>query len=219
MERVVSSEISIVILNGGGSRRMGTDKARIILDPLESLSMIDRVLQIASSLSNDVLLVGGDRVPSARTEHHVADLYPNEGPLGGLVTGLGVMRHERCLLLACDMPFVSRELVRQMVAVDESLDVMAQSRQSRIEPFHAIYHRRCLASAIALLAEGERSLQRLLATLDCHLVPEAIVDAVDPLQWSSFNVNTPADLDVARRHAAELRDAEDRPEAGRCLAL
>jgi molybdopterin-guanine dinucleotide biosynthesis protein A len=208
LTQIVTPAISIVILNGGRSRRMGMNKSQVVLDPDDSLSLIERILHVVSSLSDDVLIVGGGNGASIGNTRHVEDAYPGQGPLGGLVTGMGAMRYGRCLLLACDMPFVNIELVRLMAALGAE-DVVAQTRESRIEPFHAIYHRRCLPRAVALLAEGERSMERFLLAIDRRLVPETIIDAIDPKGWSLLNINTPADLLVARIHASELRVAAD----------
>lgn len=199
-------EISVIVLAGGGSRRMGQDKSNLLLqvDGIHPNTMLDRVLHAAGLLSRDVLVVGRESGSATSAARYIPDVFPGRGPLGGLLTGLRAMRHDRCLLLACDMPFVNVALARQMIALDAESDVTAIMTGSRVEPFNAIYHRRCLTAAESAFASEDRSLGHLMTMLDCTLVPDAMIEALDPERWCLFNVNTPDDFGLARRHAADM---------------
>lgn len=200
-------EISVIVLAGGGSRRMGQDKAKLVLDAegAHAVTMIDRVLRAAALLSRDILVVGREEGSAENAARFIPDAFPGTGPLGGLLTGLRAMRHDRCLLLACDMPFVNIALARQMIALDAESDVTAIGTGSRVEPFHAVYQRRCLIAAESVFAGENRSLGQFLSMLECCLVPNRMIEALDPERWCLFNVNTPEDFELARRHARDVR--------------
>lgn len=200
-------EISVLVLAGGGSRRMGQDKAKLVLDAedAQAITMIDRVLRVAALLSRDILIVGREQGSAENAARFIPDAFPGKGPLGGLLTGLRAMHHDRCLLLACDMPFVNIALARQMFALDAESDVTAIVTCSRMEPFHAVYHRRCLTAAESVFVGENRSLGQFLSTLERCLVPDTMIEALDPERWCLFNVNTPDDFGVAQRHARDIR--------------
>src|SRR5258706_6638023 len=85
----------VCILAGGLSRRMGTDKARLRLG---SRTMLQHVQAAAKATGLPVRVIS-------------KDLIPNCGPLGGLYTALKTTKHDAILALACDMPFVTPDLL------------------------------------------------------------------------------------------------------------
>src|SRR2546421_7517772 len=88
-----------IVLAGGKSARMGANKATL---ELGGRSLVDLAIQAVSRVTEPVIVVGGrDILPEA-----VNDLFPGEGPLGGLITGLESLGHGAHLAVACDMPFI-----------------------------------------------------------------------------------------------------------------
>lgn len=198
--------ITAVVLAGGQSRRMGQDKAALALDPTSPLTMIEMVIRGLQPVADDIVVVGGEwdrRLVGARW---VADAFPGEGPVGGLVTGLLAMRDDfnRSLVTPCDLPFLETDVLASMVATQTGADVIGLPARSpggpAIEPFPAVYHRRCLPGVADYFQRGGRSMRGLLGRLTCAALPEGTIEAHDPERWTLFNVNTPAELAVARAH-------------------
>ncbi|MGQ0551860.1 MAG: molybdenum cofactor guanylyltransferase [Planctomycetota bacterium] len=114
------ARLSVVILAGGEASRLGGHK----LDRLVGgRPLIECVLELSHSLSDDVLLLAGERRLPPRAPGDVAERPPLRilpdapdlvGPVAGLVAGLSAARHEWTLLLACDMPFVDPRIVHWM---------------------------------------------------------------------------------------------------------
>src|ERR1043166_3834880 len=94
------SKTEIAILGGGLSSRMGRDKGRI---KLGSEPLLDRATRIAASTGLPVKVIRKDLVERC-------------GPLGGVVTAFTQSESEAIVFLACDMPFVSAELIQRLVA-------------------------------------------------------------------------------------------------------
>ncbi len=132
----MSEGLSVLILAGGRSRRMGQDKSWMVLD---GMPLVERVVRRVLPLADEVLLsrehrrnlLTSSRGLSAVPARVVADLYPDAGPLAGLHAGLGAARNDLMLALAGDMPFVSQALVQHMVALAPGFDAVICEVPSR----------------------------------------------------------------------------------------
>jgi molybdopterin-guanine dinucleotide biosynthesis protein A len=119
----------------------------------------------------------------------VPDLYPGEGPLGGILTALQNTRAYWNLIVACDMPNLSAAFLRQLLDAAEAWDVDAllpAGPSHRLEPLCAVYHRRVRQPLHAAFSKGQRKVTAALAGLPVAVL---LVSELAPLQ----NVNTPAD--------------------------
>jgi molybdopterin-guanine dinucleotide biosynthesis protein A len=186
-------------LAGGAARRLGGAKRHL---QVGGRSLLSRSLDAAAEVADEVLLMPGTRPLPASVASGVrclADQSGEQGPLGALVAGLGAARHDWCLLLPCDMPFVDPAVVRCLadVASRDEVDAVLVASDHGREPFGALYHRRALPVATRYLAEGGRSLQGLLDLLAVHELASAAFAS-----RYLFNVNTPDDLAEARAMAA-----------------
>lgn len=200
--------VSIAILAGGQSRRMGRDKALLRLGP-EGLTLLELAGLACQGLSDDLFVVapperGYDRVaPGLRI---VADRFPGEGPAGGLITALHEARHACCLMLACDTPLLSRPLLRWLVEqADAGRAVIPwrstasrQGGEATLELLHAIYPRTLLPELEQMFGEGERQLARLVTQEAPRLVPPEILVRFDPGLRSFRSLNRPEDVEWAR---------------------
>jgi molybdenum cofactor guanylyltransferase len=196
---------SIAILAGGQSRRLGRDKALISIHP-DGRPLIAHQIELLRVLSDDLFIVGQER-PGYRDLRAplVLDDYPGEGPLGGIATALRRARHERVLVVACDLPFLSPSLLRWMLEQDRSRaavvpSIPGQSRQGVglvRQSTHAIYAQSMLSAVENALSRGIRQAAQVLANIDaCYLPVERLV-RFDPGLRSFFSINTPDERDQA----------------------
>ena len=158
--------ISVLILAGGRSRRMGQDK---IWMALAGVPLIERVVERILPLAGELLLerasagavrgFGACRSRQRDPARVVADLYPGAGPLAGLHAGLNAARYGLVLALAGDMPFVNTALIRQMIALAEGYDAVVPEVPSRQtgdlskEPLHTLYRTSCYPAVVARLRQ------------------------------------------------------------------
>jgi molybdopterin-guanine dinucleotide biosynthesis protein A len=184
-----------VLLAGGRSRRMGTDKAQLrvhgelVLPRLaERLgSCCDEVVVVRRARQELPALPGGVRV--------VEDLVPAMGPLGGLLTGLAAASTPFVFLAACDLPMLDPALIRWLAAQPPGpADVLLPQRDGHPEPTHAIYGARCLGAIKQAMLSGELGMGTWLGSLRVERVPEERWRTVHPDGRSFLNVNTPEDL-------------------------
>lgn len=183
-----------VILAGGRSRRMGENKAEMMFggEPL-----LTRVAHRLSSAVDELLVIGPQSLASLAPHARVVeDALPAIGPLGGLYTALTATTSARIFLVACDMPFIHRGLVRAMLAFAETrcdADVVALEANRHVQPLHAVYSRGCLPAVERAVKASDYSLHALLAQLAVVAINTDTVRREDPDGLSAFNVNTPDD--------------------------
>ena len=158
--------MAAVILAGGKSSRMGRDKALL---PCGSETMLEFLSGLMTSLFDETIVVVENKLKCESLNLKKAvvyeDLFKNQGPLAGLYTGLSYSNHQANAVFTCDMPFVDKEIIQQLVSFwEEEYDVMClEDPDGRLQPFPGVYARACRHLVRLLLERSEHSLQRLLA--------------------------------------------------------
>ena len=152
-----------VILAGGRSARMGRDKTQLFRE--HTLAVLEKCFP-------ETLVITEDDTPGL-------------GPLGGIVTAL--RRRPEVFVVACDMPFLNADIIRDMAGQLPAYDAVALPR----EPLHAAYSAGALPAAEAQIATGDYSVHRWLAKLR---VRQPDLSRYPDWEKIFFNVNTPADL-------------------------
>ena len=204
--------LSAAILAGGQSSRMGTDKALLRLTP-DGPTLIERVVAAVGAVAGEVLIVANDDRLDFLGLRTVPDAYPGAGSLGGIYSGVVAAAHHHCLVVACDMPFLSVPLLRAMATEPRDYDVLApylvvgENRQGGgkgvYETLHAIYGRDALPAMREQLAAGNYRIVGFFPQVRVRALPEATLRHHDPALRSFFNANTPERLAEARALLAE----------------
>ncbi|MDQ6601332.1 MAG: molybdenum cofactor guanylyltransferase [Chloroflexota bacterium] len=188
--------LTAVILAGGRSRRMGTDKALLRL-PSGGPTLIERVVAAARAVADDVVIVAEDagRLP-AMGVRTAPDAIAGAGPLAGLVAGFAAARHTDIFALACDLPYLSIPLLEWMAVLPRTWDALVPYRPNEDgktgwEPLHAIYTRACLAPMRAALDRGDRQATAFFPAINVRPLTADAMRTHDPLGRSTESVNTP----------------------------
>jgi len=192
-------EVSAIVLAGGKSRRLGIDKALL---KLNDERLLTRILDTLCTLSDDLLVVTDDKVELTHLGVRIVpDIHPGLGPLGGIYSGLLAMRYERGLVVGCDMPFLNVHLLRHMILLSQDFDVVIPRIQANTEPLHALYNKACLGAIEDSFSRGRRRIVSFFSQVRVRYVEAGETDAFDPEHWSWFNINTPAELELACKWA------------------
>ena len=199
-KRVKFSKISGIVLGGGESRRMGRDKRRL---QWEGEPFLDRVSRVMDTLFEEVLVVTAqeDYDCSHLPVRLVTDKIPQKGSLGGLYTGLLEAKNSLVFVVACDMPFLQRECISRFCLFSGTADVLVVKLSSGIQPLHARYSKRCAPIIEQMIQKEDLKIQNLVTHSDLavEIMGESLFDDIDPYRRSFMNVNTPADLEFARK--------------------
>ena len=162
--RFARNDISTVLLAGGESRRMGKDKATILVrgKPLWQIQ-----LGLLQKLEPTEIFVSARTDPVWRPAdvQFVADDPPSRGPLSGLAASLAQTRTNHLLALAIDMPFMTEKYLRFLCSQIEPGRGVIAKIEDRFEPLAAIYPREKLASVQSALSGTDFSLQTLASRL------------------------------------------------------
>ncbi len=195
------ASLSAIVLAGGKSSRMGRDKASI---QLEGIPLLRRVCEAARGCASPVYVVTfsperyRDILPEScqivREVPLPGETEPH-GPLVGFAQGLVAVETDWVLLLACDLPQLSAEVLRQwareLEAVPKEAIALLPKQAKGWEPLCGFYRCQCLPLLTEFINGGGRSFQRWLAQ---HPVQELPVSDRNML----FNCNTPTDLEELR---------------------
>lgn len=153
---------------GGRARRMGGVQKALLIAPDTGETIVARLLRLGREAGHEVVLLGAaDLGAHAAGVPQLPDAAPQIGPLAALQSLLGYAGQRDALCLACDMPFVQRELLERLTR-ERDADVVAPRDivTGKWEPMFARYRSATVAPLLArALAEGERSFQGLFRRL------------------------------------------------------
>lgn len=159
---------------------------RLAAVPMERLIVVSN-----DQVVRDAVLTQQGMVPNIDV---VADSYPGVGALGGLATGLSECP-EWAIMVACDMPLIDPALLmwqwKQIDYAAHLIDAVVPLIEGREQPFHAIYHRRCLPAINARIESGHRRVNSFLPDVKTLYIDENAIRQQDPQLHSFRNVNTP----------------------------
>ena len=138
----------------------------------------------------------------------VADLLPGRGALGGLYTALSAASQPLVAVVACDLPFASRELLaacRDQLLAEPDLDAVIPSTAQGLEPLHAVYRKATCLSAVQAAIAADR--WRMIAwhkDARVRILTPAESALLDPHGLAFWNVNTPEEFDRAESYWRKL---------------
>ncbi len=196
--------ITVAIQAGGLSRRIGQDKALL---KLAGKPLIEHILDRVEGLGDEILITANQAEAYAYLGCRVVqDPVSGAGALTGLHTALKAAQGEHILVLACDMPFIQRKLLKYMLCRADKADVIIPHRGEHYEPFHAVYARACLPAIESELASSRQRVRSFFPRVRVLGIGEEILDRMDPHGLSFFNINTLQDLARAEIMLAEGLD-------------
>jgi molybdopterin-guanine dinucleotide biosynthesis protein A len=189
---VPAEDVSIAVMAGGKSSRMGSNKAFM---PFRGRPMIEHVIERITGLGNEILIVANDPEPYSYLGHTVVgDVYKDCGPLGGIHSALYHGKHQYLLVVACDMPWLERGLLDHMIALRDTADLIVPRWGKFPEPLHALYSKSCLEPVESSLEAGKLKVIGFYGQVTVRFLEREVIELFDPEGRSFANVNTPGDL-------------------------
>jgi molybdopterin-guanine dinucleotide biosynthesis protein A len=169
---------------------MGRDKSTMQVDGTALAVRTTDVLRAAGCAP--VVAVGGDESAlRALGLEVVADIWPGEGPLGGVLTALrhlGERGADAVVIVACDLVEIDVPSVGGLIAAWHSggaVDAVVAT-SGRLQPLCAVWAARCTPNVERRFVAGTRAVRDALADL--------VVLPVEVAPRAMRNVNTPSDL-------------------------
>lgn len=188
---IVVMQATLLVLAGGDSRRMGRTKAWLKVGDTTLVRWV--IERLAPSFSEVVVsFAEPEQVQELLPCRVVFDRKASAGPLAGLEAGLMTARHDVTFAVACDMPYVTRELAEMAVAASAGCDAAVPRIDGRPEPTCAAYRRSALPKISAALDAGRLKASDLAEELDVTWL-----EGLDAGQFRSLNA--PEDYERFRR--------------------
>ena len=193
----MSKEMVGVILAGGRSRRMGTDKAFL---EIGGVPLIERVIGVLSPIfpTLAIVLKESKKFSSIKGVQLVQDLFPEQHALGGIYTALSHFRGKDCFVFSCDLPFLNPGLIRTMMREMNGYDALIPQSRHGLEPLHALYSGECLDGIERQIHERNWNLEALLQKIKFGILNPALLHVIDPEELSFLNINTPEESQRAQ---------------------
>lgn len=188
-----------IILAGGRSTRMGTNKALLALPGNRHVTFVEHLASTLTPLCTETILVARDSNDAANYTlpgvQVITDKVPEHGPLMGIYTGLSAMQAPRALVVAVDMPFIQPALISFLLSRPLTNAVLVPVVNNVPQVLLAVYPRSILPLIDERIQQGRRDPRSLLEVAPVQYIEEAQLRLVDPQLRSFVNVNTPEELE------------------------
>ncbi|HKY31298.1 MAG TPA: molybdenum cofactor guanylyltransferase [Candidatus Polarisedimenticolia bacterium] len=190
------------ILAGGlASRLGGAEKPLLELTGPEDTPLSRLLAVFSGRFPRTLIVTTRPGLYAGFAAQPVADAVAGRGPLGGLEAALSAAATPFVFLCGGDMPFVSGPLIDAMAGRAAPGRILALERHGRPEPLHALYPIEALAAVRSALDGGLRMMLDLYSLVPADLLPASAYQGLPGAGRSFENINTPEDLDRARRLA------------------
>ena len=186
------------ILAGGQSSRMGRDKVML---EINGVTMLDRAVGLVRSAALSAAIVGSPaEFARSRDIRAIPDDWPGAGPLGGIATALRATQAPWNLVIACDMPYLTKQWLEFLLqrAGAANVEAIVPMNTGGAEPLCAVYHQRAEPAIRQALENGIRKITDALARLQIDYVERDTWKAFDSDGLLFKNMNRPADYQEAK---------------------
>ena len=190
--------MAAIILAGGKSSRMkGANKP---LMEFGGKTMVAHIVDKLNEIFSEVIIAAKDKelYNECRAKVVVDDFFAHQGPLSGMHAGLQASPDKYNLIIGCDMPLLSLELIEYMLNHSAS-DILVPRVGNNFEPLHAIYSKDCLPSIEEVIKQNRYRIMEFWPKVDVQYIEEEKIREFSPNLYSFFNVNTREDYNRALR--------------------
>jgi len=206
------SGVTGVILAGGESRRMGSDKSLL---PIFGARFIDHLYRTMDELFEEVIIVTNSPGLYAGIDcRKVPDIYYAQGSLAGIHSAVCHARHDKVFVAACDMPFLNPAVVRDLCTRAASADVVIPVHNEGAEPLHALYSKSCIGPMEEVLDRGQKRIVGFFPQVTVEEVDTGEWQDLDPEGLSLRNINTPEEYYRLRETLPPTNDEVVRRQEG-----
>ncbi len=196
----MESKTSAIILAGGRNTRMqGVDKAFLEID---GRPIIAGIVDKLRSLVSEVIVVTNS--PCKYRDFNVKvvkDRMPRKGPLMGIYSGLKNSSSKYNFVVACDMPFLKKDLIRYLLDSKDGHDVIIPRIDKRFHPLFGLYSKKCIPVIEERLSKDKLRISGIFPELKTRYILKKEIEKFDSQGLSLMNINTKEDLIAAKRIA------------------
>ncbi|OHB50038.1 MAG: hypothetical protein A2106_06645 [Planctomycetes bacterium GWF2_40_8] len=189
--------MTAVILAGGKSSRMGSNKAFL---KLKGKTFIERQINLLREMFDEIFISAN--TPSEYEYLNLPvfkDIYPDKGPLCGIYTSLINSSSLYTFMLACDMPFVEIGLIKYLKGFTREYDVVVPKSERGLEPLHAFYSKNCIDPIKKELDSNNLRIISFFPHVKVNVVELDNLTTSDSFKNSIKNLNTRDEYEVVKK--------------------
>jgi len=193
------------LAGGKNSRFSGKNKALVRIG---GKRILDRIYEVFTILFDKIILVTNDPLQYMEWDFDiVTDIFPIRSSLTGIHTGLFYITTPYAFFVACDIPFIKKELIGILLDnVEPGIDIVIPETSKGVEPLCSVYSKRCFKPIEEQLEKKSLKIQRVFQKVRVKKISEDILRTIDPDLVSLSNINTPDDLTRAKQAATYLTE-------------
>lgn len=187
---MIKKNITGIILAGGKSSRMGSDKGIVNLN---GKKFIEHILEAVLPNVNEVLIIANNDNYNNLGYKVIKDKIKDCGPLGGIYTGLMNSQTENNMVVSCDIPFINSDLVKYIIENTSNADITVPVYKGNIEPLCAVYTKRTSDQIHNLIMNKDLKIQNILKYF---ITKELFITKMQKFYTDKLfvNINTPEEL-------------------------
>ncbi len=189
-----------IVLAGGKSSRMGTDKGLMLLN---GKPMVAYVLEQLKPCVDHIIIVANKEEYKQFGYPVVPDLVDAVGPVGGIYTGLSASQTELNFFVSCDTPFVNSAAILQIIHHAQGTPICIATLEGQLQPLFGVYNKVCIPLFKESIQQEKFKLQSLVLESKPTLVA---MDALVQQQPYLFqNINTPHEFEAALKQIEQWK--------------
>ena len=179
--------LTVFILCGGKSSRMQSEKGLVLF---QNKPFVEHIIQAVLPVSDNIKLITNTSDYDYLSYIKIPDIITDKGPLGGIYTALTHSETEFNLILSCDIPLISTELLSELISKhNEEAEITVFASESRMHPLIGIYSKKVLPVVKSAIDNNELKMMDLVAS-----VPHQIIKIDESENFHLTNINSADEL-------------------------
>lgn len=188
---MIEKNLTGIILAGGQSSRMGSEKGLVIF---QGKPLIRYALDVLSPLCDEILISTNSESYNSLGYKVIPDKIAGIGPMGGIYSCLIISKNDLNLVLSCDMPYITDEIFRLLLEnMGQAVISIPWYKDEYYEPLCGVYHKDVISSLLSYIKKNNFKLPNLFKEI--AFAPLNVSNLNPPLSSNYFfNINKPDDL-------------------------
>jgi molybdopterin-guanine dinucleotide biosynthesis protein A len=190
--------MQVSILCGGKSSRMQSEKGLVLY---QNKAFIEHIIRAVLPISENIQLITNTNDYDYLAYKKIKDIVVDKGPLGGIYTALVHSETEMNLILSCDIPLISTEVLEELIEKHTAnFDVSVFQDTDRIHPLIGMYATKILPVLKKAIDANELKMMRFISTVNHQLIP------IPNAKRSLFkNINSVTELNELNTNLSQLK--------------
>jgi molybdopterin-guanine dinucleotide biosynthesis protein A len=182
-----------IILAGGKSSRMNYQNKSFL--KLKNKTFIEKILDELDLYDEKIIISNKPEEYLNLDVKVVKDIIPQCGPLSGVHSGLINAKYEYSLVVACDMPFINKEFVKNILTFATGYDAVIPISNGYIQPLCGVYKKTCLPVIEKNLKKNNHKIREIFKDLNVRYLKDEEINKLSNSEYVFININNPKEYD------------------------